>query len=237
MHREYHKWESGELGREMELLVFGPPSGVPVLVFPTSQGRFYEFEDQGMVRAIASHIEHGQLQLICVDSVDKESWFAEDVPGCWRIARHMQYERYILHEVVPFIRSHNHVPHMVVAGCDFGGFHAANIAFRNPEIFTAMLTMGGAFNAEPLLRGHYDEDCYLNLPTHYLPNLTTPSYLDKYRHNSYTMATGIHDPYWDENEKFAEILRRKGIPVRLDVWQDGTGHDWYWWQKMLAAYL
>ena len=30
------------------MLVFGH-AGAPVLVFPTSQGRFYEFEDRGMV--------------------------------------------------------------------------------------------------------------------------------------------------------------------------------------------
>lgn len=38
MNREYHKWYSDRLGREMEMLVFGY-SGLPVLVFPTSGGR------------------------------------------------------------------------------------------------------------------------------------------------------------------------------------------------------
>ena len=37
MRRDYHKWYSPELGREMELLVFGH-DGLPVIVFPTSQG-------------------------------------------------------------------------------------------------------------------------------------------------------------------------------------------------------
>ncbi|MBS1815658.1 MAG: esterase family protein [Acidobacteria bacterium] len=236
MHREYHKWKSVSLDREMELLIFGH-AGVPVVVFPTSHGRFYEFEDQGMVRAVSSKIEHGQVQLICVDSIDNESWFAEQVPGRWRIARQLQFERYILDEVVPYVRKRNHVPHMAAAGCSFGGYHAANISFRNPEIFTAMLTMGGTFNPEHFLRGHYDEDCYYNLPTHFLPNMSDPWYLDKYRHNSYMLATGVHDHHWDDNEKFAALLRLKGIPVQLDVWQDCAGHNWYWWQRMLAAYL
>ena len=48
MNREYHKWYSSRLGRDMELLVFGH-AGLPVLVFPTSGGRFYEFEDRGMI--------------------------------------------------------------------------------------------------------------------------------------------------------------------------------------------
>ncbi|MBC8077315.1 MAG: esterase, partial [Chloroflexales bacterium] len=39
MHRSYHAWHSPALGRTMELLVFGH-GGTPVLVFPTSRGRF-----------------------------------------------------------------------------------------------------------------------------------------------------------------------------------------------------
>ena len=45
MHREHHRWHSPSLGRDMELLVFGH-GGARVLVFPTSQGRFYEWEDR-----------------------------------------------------------------------------------------------------------------------------------------------------------------------------------------------
>lgn len=46
MNREYHKWNSPCLGRAMELLIFGH-AGLPVMAFPTSGGRFFEFEDQG----------------------------------------------------------------------------------------------------------------------------------------------------------------------------------------------
>ena len=59
MNREYHKWYSSRLGRDMELLVFGH-SGLPVLVFPTSGGRYYEFEDRGMIGAVAGRVEHGR---------------------------------------------------------------------------------------------------------------------------------------------------------------------------------
>ena len=48
MHREYHRWHSPSLGRDMELLIFGW-GGARVLVFPTSMGRYYEWEDRGMM--------------------------------------------------------------------------------------------------------------------------------------------------------------------------------------------
>ena len=46
MNREYHKWYSPYLGREMELLVFGH-GGTPLVVFPTSMGRFFDYEERG----------------------------------------------------------------------------------------------------------------------------------------------------------------------------------------------
>ena len=54
MHRDYHRWYSHQLGRDMELLTFGH-AGLPTLVFPTSMGSFHEYEDQGMVAALAGN--------------------------------------------------------------------------------------------------------------------------------------------------------------------------------------
>ena len=102
MNREYHKGYSQELNRDMDLLVFGH-AGAPLVVFPTSMGRFFEYEDRGMVAALASKIESGQLRVFCPDAVDSESWYNRGVHPRVRVMRHLQYERYLLHEFVPFI--------------------------------------------------------------------------------------------------------------------------------------
>ena len=236
MKRDYHKWFSPSLGRDMELLVFGH-AGYPAIVFPTSCGRFYEFEDRHMVSAVQDKLEHGHLQLFCVDSVDSESWYNRDVPPRWRIARQVQYEQYIMNEVVPLTRQQNQYSGLGAIGTSFGGYHALNAALRHPDIFTAMLSMSGSFDPSNFLRGYYDDDCYFNIPMHYLPNISDSWYLDRYRRNSYVLATGVHDQCWNDNERMAQIFRNKNIPVRLDVWGDNTGHDWPWWQRMLQTYL
>ena len=51
LNREYHKWFSPALGREMELLVFGH-GGSPLVVFPTSMGRFFDYENRHMIDAV-----------------------------------------------------------------------------------------------------------------------------------------------------------------------------------------
>jgi esterase/lipase superfamily enzyme len=226
----------------MEMLVFsceGAAQGLPAMVFPTSQARFYEFEDRGMVAAVADKIEAGRLQLFCVDSVDSESWYNHHVQPRWRIARHVQYESYLLQEVLPFLRERNRSPHLVALGCSFGGYHAVNLSLRHPELFTGCLSMSGAFDLKQLgfLHGFYDDDCYFNLPLDYLPNLTDESVLGRMRHNTYVLATGIHDQCWNDNERLGALMRAKHIPVRLDVWGDNAGHDWPWWQRMIHVYL
>jgi esterase/lipase superfamily enzyme len=67
--------------------------------------------------------------------------------------------------------------------------------------------------------------------------MNDPWYLDRYRRNTYVLATGVHDHCWNDNERMAQIFRAKNIPCRLDVWGDDTGHDWPWWQRMLQTYL
>lgn len=236
MNREYHKWWSSRLGRDMEMLVFGH-AGLPTLVFPTSQGRFFEFEDRGMVGKLCGKIESGGLQLFCLDSVDSESWYNKGVPPRWRVARHMQYEDYILNEVVPLIRQKNPRTDLGATGCSFGGYHAINLALRRPDVVTACLSMSGAFDIHQFLDGYYDDDCYFNCPPDYLRNMHDAWHLDRYRQNKFVLATGEHDMCWNENERLAEIMREKQIPHRLDVWRDQTGHDWPSWLRMAETYF
>ena len=60
MYREYGKWWSPSLGREMEFLWFGQ-FGRPVLLFPTSAGRFYENENYGLVGSLADKVDRGEI--------------------------------------------------------------------------------------------------------------------------------------------------------------------------------
>jgi esterase/lipase superfamily enzyme len=236
MNREYHKWWSWRLDRDMELLVFGH-SGVPIVVFPSSQGRFFEFEDRGLIGAVAHKIDAGEIQVFCLDSVDAESWYNRDVPPRWRIARHVQYENYIMEEVLPFIRLRNFDPHLVSVGCSFGGYHAVNIALRHPDRFTGFLSMSGAFDLSNFLGGYYDQDVYFNMPPHYLPNLGDPWFFDRYRNNTYILASGWDDHCLWQGQNLARIMGEKGVPHHLYIWDSWNSHDWPTWARMMNEYL
>ena len=236
MHREYHKWYSPRLGREMELLVHGH-AGLPVLVFPTSCGRFYEFEDRGMAASLGDRVEGGHVQFFCVDSVDAESWYNRTVEPRWRIARHVQYDDYLVHEVAPLVRQKNRAPQFITLGCSFGGFHAVNAALKHPDVFTGFLSMSGAFDLTNFLRGYHDQDVYYNQPTQFLPNLTDPWFLNRYAANTYVLATGWDDHCLGQNQYLDRVMSEKWIPHKLFVWDAWNAHDWPTWQRMMREYL
>ena len=74
MYREYGSWQSPSLGRTMEFLWFGK-FGRPVMLFPTSAGRFFENEDFKLTDSLADKVDAGEIQLVLVDTVNNESWY------------------------------------------------------------------------------------------------------------------------------------------------------------------
>ena len=196
--------------RDMSLLQFGH-AGRKILVFPTSQGRFFEYEDNKMIAAVADKLENGEIQIYCVDSVDGESWYNKQAHPYWRVQRHLQYERYIINDVFPLMWNRNWTPYTAVTGCSFGAYHAVNFAFRHPDMVNACVSMGGAFDIRQFLDGWYSEDVYFNNPPDYLANCTDGW---RYNHMRTVLATGEWDMCWERNEEFAAILRSEGHTSR-----------------------
>jgi esterase/lipase superfamily enzyme len=200
-------------------------------------GAFFEYEDAGMIEALGGKLERGGLQLFCVSTLDAESFYGKHLHPRARLDRYLQYERYLIDDVAPFVRQVNGLPASGVTGCSFGAYHAFTLALRHPDTFTACVTMGGAFAIDNFLDGYYDQDAYLLSPPHFLPNLADRWFLDRLRRNKWVLVTGEHDICRRETEQAASLLAARGIPHSLHVWGHGSHHDWPEWRKMAAAYL
>lgn len=235
MHREYHRWYSHRLNRDMELLVHGH-AGAPVLVFPTSKGRFFEYEDRGMVAALGDFLENGWFQLYCVDSVDGESFYNWWTHPVNRILRHNQYEAYLLNEVLPLIRTKNSNAFLITHGCSFGAYHALNIAFRHPHLFGRVLACSGKYDMSSFFGGYYDNNIYFNTPSHFIPNLNDPHRIEALRRLETIVAVGKDDPNIENNRALSAALWHKEIWHAFREW-DGWSHDWPYWQQMVRKYL
>lgn len=225
----------------MELLVFGH-SGTSVLFFPTRTARFYDYENWKIVESLHDKIEQGLLQLFCVDSVDSESFYAH-IPPDQKIKRHLQYERYILQEVLPLIIFRNNFKRLIAAGCSLGGYHAVNIAFKYPEYFNKVVAMSARYdltlsaNTFPdLFNGYIDQNIYYNMPSMYMPNLNDDIILDNIRKMAITLAVGKEDPFFDNNKHLSAVLTGKNIDHSLFIWDD-EAHRPRHWRKMVQLYL
>lgn len=75
MKKEYLKWHSPHLDKDMELMIYGH-AGAKVLVFPTRDGNFLEYERLRMTDQLADKIEAGHLQIYTIDYQAGETFTA-----------------------------------------------------------------------------------------------------------------------------------------------------------------
>jgi len=240
MNIEYMKWWSDSLSQDMEMKIFGH-AGKPALVFPTQGGRFFEFEDFGMVEVCRPWIDSGSLQLYCVDSIDNQSWANWSAHPADRARRHEDYDRYIVKEVAPFIRRRTSPEaHFLATGCSMGAYHAGNFFFRHPDLFDISLMISGPLSLGLFIGDYMDDLVYCNTPAAFLPNLNDPWYIDRYRQSTIVVCTGQgawEEPMIADARRLEDILRAKEIPAWIDYWGLDVNHDWPWWKKMLHYHL
>ncbi len=107
------------LGREFEMLVFGH-AGYPLVLFPTSMGRYYENKDRGLIDSVAWFIRNGRVRIYCPDSIDALSWFNRHIHPSERARNHALYDDLLMQELLPRIRQETGHERIAVGGCSFG---------------------------------------------------------------------------------------------------------------------
>jgi len=79
--------------------------GRPVLAFPSQQGDCWDYENRGMIAAIAGLIDAGRAKVYCVDTIDGQTWHDASLPLEERARRHGGDEDWIVNHVAPFIHA------------------------------------------------------------------------------------------------------------------------------------
>lgn len=219
----------------MELLVFGH-AGARVLVFPTSRGKFYEWEDRGMMAALRQHLENGWLHVFCVDSIDSESWYNWWAHPGGRAYRHAQYDGYLYNEVLPFMLKKNDNPFLITMGASFGAYHAMTFGLKHPDQVNRILAFSGLYDIRGFTGGYSDDYVFFNNPMQFIAAEHDSQRLSLMRRQDIIMATGREDRLIQQARDFSALLWNKGIGNALREW-DGWAHDWPFWQKMMLLYI
>ncbi|UYQ91099.1 alpha/beta hydrolase-fold protein [Chitinophaga horti] len=231
MTENYYTWHSPHTDRPFEMLVFGD-RGFPLIFFPTSMGRYYESKDRGLIDAVSWFVDNGLVKIYCVDSADAWSWYNKQAAPYERARNHAAYDQLILQEVLPRAVAETGFNRVAVSGCSFGGYHAANFAFRYPEHVSYLFSLSGVFDMRFRMDHYYDDNLYFHNPVDYLPGNQHP---DLWR-MGIILGTAEKDITRRHNEELSGILTAKNISHWLDV-RPNAVHDWPVWKDMFPHYL
>ena len=219
--------------------------GRPVLVFPSEQGKAEDFENNGMISAVADLIEAGRVKFYCVDSADGHSWSDRSVPTEERARRHGRYESWVIQQVLPWVSDDcGGGGEFVTLGCSLGAFHAANFALKRADKFPLALCLSGNYDPSTWHAwGDHGDEAYFNNPMSYVANLHG-DHLDWLR-GRVSLLLVVGQGAWEvhptgslpSTRAFAERLAEKGIRHELDVWGYDIPHDWPSWRAQLAHHL
>ena len=200
---EYYREYSNTLKRFMEIKVFGH-SGKPCIAFPTECGRFYDYENRGIIESMKWYIENGKIQVFCVDSKDDMSWLSKDLLAIDRMKNQEAYFNYILDEVVPFVYEINGSDSsngIMTFGIALGAMHALNFVIRRPDVFNSVLALSGIYHSGFYIKDYADELSFLNSP---LDSLTKM----KHNHPYVALYSYLHSFYYQHTiKKFLTIKR------------------------------
>lgn len=216
--------------------------GHGLLLLPTAQADFLEYERFFLIKALEPLIFAGKVTVFSVDSINKQAWMNSSVHPIEAAHRQSLYSTYIEEEVVPHIRHalRDGGARIGVAGASFGAFHAANQFFRRPDLFDTFIGMSGFYDLTgDYTKGHWNDDFYFNNPTSYVPNIRDPHTLDLIQnHSQIHLITGqgaYEKP--EASKRFSTLLWKKGIWNNLDLWGHDMPHDWTTWRQMLPYYV
>ena len=220
----------------MEHLVYGW-GGAPVLVFPTSKGRFFQWEDSRMLSGLSEHLEKGWLQLFCVDSIDDLSWYNCDIHQRDQLDWHQAYEDYLVYEFLPRLQQYNQNPFLIATGASFGAFHALNMGLRHPKLVKRVLAMSGEYETGKYVDGYFDEDVLANSPLDFLRSRTSSNLDPLIYSREFILASGQWDFCKEPTLAVARELARLGIAHQCHIWSEPGIHDWPLWREQVKCYL
>ncbi len=241
MDKKHERIPSREMGRPMHLWRYGT-YGLPLLVFPSAAGMAHEWAAHGMLEALGDLVEAGKLKIYCTESNVAEAWTRRENPAPWRIKRHQAYERYVMTELVPFIRADcraETIP-IAVAGTSLGAYYSANFSLKYPTIFRWALCMSGRYDTVWLNDGFDNSDIYFNNPMAFVPNLDGQPLELVRKHLHLVLVCG--QGKWEtgnieDTRALAKLLAAKGISHECDLWGHDVSHEWTWWKRQARHHL
>ena len=239
MSKEKSTWHSDRVGRELTLVRYGH-LGRPVLIFPTAAGDAEECERFLLTDALGPLMAAERIKSYSVDSIAGMVWLQEDNSYAGGSQAQENFLAAVVEEVVPAIRQDcgDDEVEIIAAGASIGAFNALLAICRYPEIFSHAICMSGTYDLSKFLEGPPTEVTQRISPLQLLPDMPEGAQLEKLRER-FVLLTHGEGRWEDPNQSWmaANALGKRGVPNRVDPWDEEWDHDWPTWRNMLPKYL
>src|SRR3954453_20450650 len=146
MERYQVELDAPDFGRTGTVIRYGH-WGRPVVVFPSERGPAWDYENTGMVAAVAGLVGGGRCKPYCVDSFDEQTWSDASIPLEERARRHGAYASWVLDRVVPPLgQASPGAADAIVTGCSMGAYHALQFALTRADLFPVAICQSGNYD-------------------------------------------------------------------------------------------
>lgn len=229
---KHTQYFSNTLNRNINLEITGH-WGHPILMFPSSGGKYTQNFDFGLNESVMQYVNEGRIKLYNVETIDMMTFYSDDHLSSEIIIHNYElYMQFLKNELIPYIQDECNTHRIAVAGCSFGGFHAANTAFRFPDVISHLFSLSGVFNIRNFTPNSDDMRIYFNCPNEFM--VDEESW--KYNHMQIVLSTSDWDSCKPKNENMAGVLEAKGIPYWYDE-KKWIEHDWPLWKMVFPEYV
>ena len=227
-HTDYY---SHILGKSIKVEVTGH-FGTPIVMFPTSQGQYTQNHDFKLNESINYFIDQGKVKLYNIQTIDKFSFYDNNISPEQRIRNYELYVQFLIQEFIPYIQKLHSEHRVAVAGASFGGYHAANFAFRFPDLISHLFCLSGAFSIRNFMDCYSDDLVYFNCPREFVKN----DEAWKYKHMNIVLSTSDEDICLEQTKEMSNILSAKGINHWYDE-RKWINHDWPLWRMAFPMFI
>jgi len=228
---EHTNYYSHILGMSLDVEVTGH-YGMPIVMFPTTKGQYTQNFDFKLNESVQHWVDQGKIKLYNIQTIDKYSLYDKNIHPSERIKNYELWIQFMVQEFIPYLQKVHQTHRIGAAGASFGGYHAANLAFRYPDLFSHLFCLSGAFTIRSFMDGYDDELVYFNCPREFVKN----DEAWKYKHMHIVLSTSDQDICKEQTLEMAQILNSKGI----DNWYDERqwiGHDWPLWRMVFPMFM
>ena len=243
---------SNYLHRTMNMYEYGTGTA-GCLIIPTEGGRFFDFENFGVLQACAEVSDSGRIRFFCCDSVDREAIARPDGSVAERMAVQLQWQAYVTQELYPLLlrrltlnQTVSAPPRLYVAGYGMGGYQAANLFFGHPQLFDGLLALSAFYNLSDRLGGCLSDEIVSQSPWHQVYGYSDdelrrffPARGDSGFRN---IILGCGSGAWEEDclrslDSMEQLLRWKKIPASVLRFGPNAVHDWCSWREQVPLCL